>query len=154
LPLFTFAWCRARRRRTAYKRARAETIIMTKLLLVEDDADLGDLTKMSLEMRGYSVGLARNIEEAVAEFRRERPDVVILDYFLEGNQTGLDALKALKQSSAMEGVAVFFMSGLLDKEVQDEVFAQGASALLTKPLQFEALREQLQKVLRPSPAPN
>lgn len=126
----------------------------TKLLLVEDDADLGDLTKMSLEMRGYSVALARDTEGALAEFRRERPDVVILDYFLEGSQTGLDTLKALKQLPAMQGVTIFFMSGLLDKEVQQEVFAQGASALLTKPLQFEILREHLEKATQPSPTPN
>ncbi|GEM_PF-1136207 len=133
---------------------RMERIMSTKLLLVEDDPDLGDLTKMSLEMRGYSVAVVRDTAGAVAEFRRERPDVIILDYFLEGSQTGLDTLKALKENPTLGGVTVFFMSGLLDKDVQQEVFALGASALLTKPLQFEILKEHLEKAQNPSPTPH
>jgi DNA-binding response OmpR family regulator len=126
----------------------------TKLLLVEDDLDLGELTKMSLQLRGYDVALARTTAEAVAALDRARPDVVVLDYFLQGALTGLDVLRALKENAAMNGVVVVFMSGLLDKEVQEELFRHGAAALLTKPLQLDALSALLDTIAQENAAAN
>ena len=119
----------------------------TTLLLVEDDIDLGELTKMSLELRGYDVTLARDPEQAVAAIQQARPDIAVIDYFLERNATGLDALKQLRQFPAMNGVPVFFMSGLLDTEIEKQIFAEGALGLLTKPLQFNTLVARLQEAL-------
>jgi DNA-binding response OmpR family regulator len=122
------------------------------MLLVEDDIDLAGITKMSLEMRGYEVVLAHTVEQTVAAAKAHKVDVIVLDYFLEAGRTGLDALRELKQIPAVQGVPVFFMSGLLDTDIRNMLEAEGALGFLTKPLRFDTITTLLREVTHPTEA--
>jgi len=54
----------------------------TRVLIVEDDSDVRRLYAIGLNQRGYEVKLAANGAEAVERIAAERPDVILLDWFM------------------------------------------------------------------------
>jgi len=52
---------------------------MSKILIIDDDADLVAVEKAILEREGYKVVIAMNGEEGLAQARKEKPDLIILD---------------------------------------------------------------------------
>jgi len=57
---------------------------MAKILVVDDDPDFVEITRMILEKHGYEVGSASNGDEALRKMREEPPDLVILDVMMSG----------------------------------------------------------------------
>src|SRR3954451_1570534 len=68
---------------------------MVTVVLVEDDPDLRYLTTLMLELEGLRVRAFESGEEALDSCRRDRPDLVLLDWMMPG-MSGLDILRALK----------------------------------------------------------
>src|ERR1043166_4450984 len=68
-------------------------IVSKKILIVEDESDLVRLLKYSLEKEGFRVNYATDGSVALAEVRRDPPDLVILDLMLPG----LDGLEICRQ---------------------------------------------------------
>jgi DNA-binding response OmpR family regulator len=64
-----------------------------RVLLVEDDRDLADVTRMGLEMEGLDVSVAYDGQEALAVVERVHPDVVITDLIMPV----LDGLQLIQQ---------------------------------------------------------
>jgi len=84
---------------------------MTKILLVEDSKFLRMSTERALLRAGYEVSVAADGEEALAQARKENPNVILLDMLLP-KMTGPDVLKALKKDPATEKIAVVVFTGL------------------------------------------
>ncbi len=57
-----------------------------KILIIEDETDLIKLLKYNLEKEGFKVSYATDGSVALAEVRRETPDIVILDLMLPGEK--------------------------------------------------------------------
>src|ERR1700688_3725168 len=60
---------------------------LTRALIVDDDAALRLLCRVNLELEGFAVREAATLAEAEAALAAERPDVVLLDVHLGGEQT-------------------------------------------------------------------
>ena len=69
-----------------------------KILVVEDELEIRKLVGAYLEQAGYTVATAMDGQEALAVFRHERPNLVILDLNLPG-MDGLDVCRALRRDS-------------------------------------------------------
>jgi DNA-binding response OmpR family regulator len=54
----------------------------TKILIVDDEADLAETLRFSLELEGYNVLAAANGEEGLNVARQEKPDLILLDLML------------------------------------------------------------------------
>src|SRR5262249_3178312 len=67
--------------------------VTKKILIVEDETDLVKLLKYNLEKEGFRVNYATDGSVAMAEARRDPPDLVILDVMLPG----LDGLEICRQ---------------------------------------------------------
>jgi DNA-binding response OmpR family regulator len=93
-------------------------------LVVDDDAALRMLARVNLELEGFDVVEAATIEETEAAVRRSRPDVVLLDVHLGGQET-LSLLARLRA----DNLPVALVTGSVDV---DE-YRSSADAVLLKP---------------------
>ncbi len=66
------------------------------ILCVDDDDDVLLFLKTVLETKGYKVVTARNGEEGIREYKKEHPDLIILDLMMETVDAGTNFVKELK----------------------------------------------------------
>src|SRR4029078_8431724 len=99
-------------------------------LVVEDDAALRMLVRVNLELEGFVVAEAGTLDEAEAALARSKPDVVLLDVHLEGQET-LGLVARLRG----EGGA----GALVNRSVDVDEYRDAADAVLSKPFVPQAL---------------
>ncbi len=115
-----------------------------KILLVDDDPDLLSVTSFALQQAGLLVVPAADFDVALAMFRRERPDVAILDINLPGG-SGFDLCRAMRAESTLPILMLTVRS-----EESDLVRALelGADDYLTKPYSPRTLIARVRALLR------
>lgn len=116
------------------------------VIVVDDDSSNAELTRLLLELDGFSAVAADSIETALAATTADA-DAFIIDYHLVGNTTGLTLLEAIRagQTAADRNAVVIFISG--DIRGRDPVFAAGADEFLQKPVLPGTLRDTLTHLL-------
>ena len=103
---------------------------MQKILYVEDDLSLIDGLQYTLEASGYMVDNAKTVKEALALFRKNTYDLLLLDVTLPDG-TGFDVCKAVRNSST---VPIIFLTAS-DQEISIvRGLDMGADDYITKPL--------------------
>ncbi len=110
-----------------------------KILVIDDEPILRESLKVALETSGYTVITARTGEEGFDLFRRESPDLVLLDHWLPG-MNGDEVLRHLKEVDEEVPVIVMTAQGSIELAVSS--MKMGAFDFLVKPFeldQFEAL---------------
>jgi len=123
---------------------------MTRILLVEDDRNLGESLVTYLRDQGFEVTLARTAAEARCSLG-SAPAVVVLDWMLPDAQ-GLDILRELRCSG--NHVPVIFLTArgeLVDRVVGLEA---GANDYMVKPFEPRELVARIRVQLRPSGSPS
>ena len=80
-----------------------------KILIVEDENDLIKLLKYNLEKEGFRVSYATDGSVALAEVRRDPPDLVILDLMLPGLD-GLEVCRQLRRNERFARTPVLMLS--------------------------------------------
>ena len=131
------------------------TEIIYRMLIVEDDADVGMALQDFFEFNGYEVTRAADGESAL-EVMRTRPefDIILLDVMLP-KKNGFDVLR---ESQEM-GVAapILMLTGRGEQEAVLKGFGLGADDYVTKPFNAEELAARvkaiLQRTLPPDKAP-
>ncbi len=114
---------------------------MATILVVDDDADIRLLTKLTLERDGHVVHTAEDGPAALAYVESRRPDVIVLDVMMPevDGFTVLTRLKASEPSVAgIPVVIVSALSGPLDRATGG---IEGAVRYLTKPIDLDQLRD-------------
>jgi signal transduction histidine kinase len=115
-----------------------------KILLVDDEEVILELTSLLLRKRGFDVLLARNGEECVRQVAKHQPALVLLDYMMPV-MNGLDALKQIKINYPDTYVIMFTGKG--NEEVAVELMKAGASDYLQKPFSNKNLQERIDSIL-------
>ena len=118
---------------------------MTRVLIVEDDPDLGFGLRTTLEIEGYTADVAADGPSGLRRAREERPDLVILDLMLPG-MDGYRVLRALRAEGNRVPVLVLTARG----EEADKVlgFRSGADDYVTKPFGLLELLARVEALLR------
>jgi two-component system response regulator RegX3 len=115
-----------------------------RVLVVEDEAPLADSIAYNLTREGYGVTIAPDGEEALARFRREGPDIVILDLMLP-KLSGLDVCRAVRAESQVPIVILTAKDAEADKVAGLEL---GADDYVTKPFSMRELVSRVRAQLR------
>jgi two-component system response regulator HydG len=103
-----------------------------KILVIEDDYDTAQLLKRFLSRLHLSIVVANNARKGIEAFKEENPNLVLCDYRLGDDMTGLDVLKKVK---AINPATPFIMiTGYSDIKTAVQVMRLGAYDYLTKPL--------------------
>jgi DNA-binding response OmpR family regulator len=105
---------------------------MPRALVVDDDGALRMLCRVNLELEGFEVAEAATVEAADASVRQTRPDVVLLDVHLGGQET-----HSLLARLRADGIPVALVTGSADTEE----LRGAADGILTKPFTPQALIE-------------
>ena len=116
-----------------------------RVLIVDDEKVILDLTAIILKNRGYQVFTALSAQEGLVAIERERPELVLLDYMMP-NMDGLTALKEIKRSYPETYVIMFTGKG--SEEIAVELMKAGASDYILKPFNNQDLVERIENVLR------
>jgi DNA-binding NtrC family response regulator len=113
----------------------------TRVLIVDDEPAMREVLLARLERWGYSCAAVENVAAAKTAVDRFHPDVVISDLVMP-DATGLDLLEALRQGDTRRTIFLITSYGTIDTAVK--AIKGGAANFLTKPLDYTALRSQLE----------
>lgn len=86
----------------------------TKILLVDDDPDFVEATKIVLESAPYQVEVAYNGTEALAKVQEEEPDLIILDIIMP-EQDGFKVCKVLKEDPELSKIPIIMLTSLSER---------------------------------------
>lgn len=117
-----------------------------RILLVEDDTDLGEALVDALSENGFDLHWARDGEEGLYEAQEWDYDLIVLDRMLPG----MDGLEILKRLRVKKKVPVLMLTALSMLECRLEGFADGADDYLGKPFELPELLARIRALLRRS----
>ncbi|MEM7250562.1 MAG: EAL domain-containing protein [Pseudomonadota bacterium] len=119
------------------------------VLVVDDDAGFRLLTSEALMANGFQAVEAANGDEAVAEFERTRPDIVLLDVVMPG-MNGFDACKAIRAMDGGAHLPIVMLTSTEDDESVERAYLAGATDFVAKPPNYGILSRRLRYILRTS----
>ena len=122
-----------------------------KILLCEDDTNLGMVLKNYLELTDYDVTLERDGRLGLAAFQREKFDICLLDVMMP-NMDGFTLAEAIRDVDP--DMPVFFLSANTMKEDIIQGYKLGADDYITKPFDSEVLLLKIKAILKRSEEEN
>jgi twitching motility two-component system response regulator PilH len=118
---------------------------MPKILLIDDDKDLLEVTQGLLKKRGYDVAIDTNWENALAKIGSFKPQVILLDVFLNGVD-GLDICKQIKSMPHIKDIPVMIFSAY-PRVAESVIYEYGADDFIAKPFEINDLIAKVHSVL-------
>lgn len=117
------------------------------ILLIEDEEDIAALIKLQAEISGYKLHVETDGINGFRAVERERPDLVVLDIMLPG-QNGLDVCRKMKSNPELKSIPVIIVSA--KNEELDVVLGLelGADDYVAKPFSPKILFSRIKAVLR------
>jgi DNA-binding response OmpR family regulator len=115
-----------------------------KILVVDDDIDLVDLTGYALRREGFTVVQALDGVQALERWERERPDLVLLDANMP-KLNGFDVCRRIRQAST---TPVIMLTARDDEEDIVHGLELGADDYVTKPFSAKQLIARIRAVIR------
>jgi len=114
--------------------------IPNRILIVDDEKQIGEFLGDFLSEKGYEVFYAENGEQAIKFVKYARPHIILLDVHMAG-MDGLEVLALIKKVDPVVGVII--VTALQEEETGREALKLGAVDYLTKPIDFEYLETSL-----------
>jgi len=118
-----------------------------RILLAEDDKNLGEILKTYLDAKGFTTTLCVNGEDAINAFLKEIFDFCILDIMMPVKD-GFTVAKEIRKKD--KKVPILFLTA---KSMQDDIlkgFQMGADDYITKPFSMEVLMMRMNAIIRRS----
>jgi DNA-binding response OmpR family regulator len=125
----------------------------SKILVVEDDADLRRGLARRLQASGYDVILAADGLAAVSTARVEHPDLVVLDIGLPAGD-GISVLRRYSDIAGLCGTPVVVLTGRDPRVAEPAARRYNIAGFLTKPADNAKLLEVIERALRREPDPD
>lgn len=119
--------------------------VKPKILLCEDDTNLGMVLKNYLELNDYDVILERDGRLGLAAFQREKFDICLLDVMMP-NMDGFTVAEEIRDINP--DVPLFFLSAKTMKDDIIQGYKLGADDYITKPFDSEVLLHKIKAILK------
>ncbi|MCA1749551.1 MAG: response regulator, partial [Parasphingopyxis sp.] len=103
-----------------------------RLLLVEDDMALSELLKFHFEREDFEVSHTADGEEALLLARENPPDIVLLDWMIEG-LSGIEVCRRLRRMDETANVPIIMLTARGEEEDRVRGLETGADDYVTKP---------------------
>jgi DNA-binding response OmpR family regulator len=116
-----------------------------KIVIADDEKEITFFVRRLLEMAGYTVWVANDGDGAIELYRKEKPDLLILDVFMPG-KTGVMVCEEIRKQD--EKVLILMLTG--QKKEDDKVvgLTAGADDYLTKPFGEKELLARVRSLFR------
>ncbi len=122
-----------------------------KILLIDDDADFVEATKLVLESKPYEIITAFDGTQGIIKAKKEKPDLIILDIIMPV-KNGFNAAEELKKDPELQKIPVIMLTSFSQK-VSETNLSRGQGLLLDtedyidKPVAPEELLKRVEKQL-------
>jgi two-component system, OmpR family, phosphate regulon response regulator PhoB len=123
---------------------------MAKILVAEDDKQIGDMIAFKLTNGGHQVIRAEDGEQAVTLAGRELPDLILLDAMMPG-LSGFEVLRRLKSDPALRAVPVIMVTAKGHERDVLSGLRGGAVDYVVKPFSLKELAARVDLALRKEP---
>jgi two-component system phosphate regulon response regulator PhoB len=123
---------------------------MAKILLAEDDKQIGDMISFKLTNSGHLIVRAQDGEQAVELVTRERPDLILLDAMMPG-LSGFEVLRRIKGDSAVRSIPVIMVTAKGHERDVLTGLRSGAIDYIVKPFSLKELTARVELALRREP---
>jgi len=122
-------------------------MIKTNVLLAEDEPALAHIVRESLEERGFKVDLCANGQQALRQFLKQKPDILVLDVMMP-EMDGFELAKKIRENDKI--TPIIFLTA--KSQVKDVVngFEIGANDYLKKPFSVEELIVRIKVLVSPN----
>jgi CheY-like chemotaxis protein len=123
---------------------------MSKILVVDDDPDFVETTRIVLEQAGYAVVSAASGDESLQVVREENPDLIILDVIMSSILDGLNVSQQLQEDPEHKDTPIVMVTSIANTDYA-ELFPTDEyvhiDAFMTKPVQPDQLLGQVKRLL-------
>lgn len=124
--------------------------MLSRILVVDDEQELGAILKDLLDLEGYEVDVCDNAASANERLDGGRYDVAMLDVFLHGEPAGLDLARHIFEEHP--DTSVTLMTGYADQADIESACLSGAYACIAKPFNLDDVVRVVGMVLSSQPA--
>lgn len=121
---------------------------LEKILLVEDEQDIQEVARLSLENIGsFTVKVCDSGKDALSEAQNFKPDLILLDVMMPG-MDGLTTLNNLRQSpnTDINNIPVIFMTAKAQANEMKNYISSGAIGAISKPFDPMTLASQIKEI--------
>ncbi len=123
-----------------------------RVLVIEDDEDVGNVFRMALECAGYSVMLVPDVTKALGVVFQGMPDAIVLDMMVS-DMNGLDLVRYVRKQKTAKHVPMLVVSSAVGGFHASQALAAGADMFLGKPVAVEELVRSVGNSLPKDPSP-
>lgn len=106
---------------------------MKRVLIVEDQEDIRELIRVTLEFEDYDIHEAGNGPDGLAAAQRLAPDLILLDVMMPGGMDGLQVCKAVKSDPRLRRTKVVLLTARTERTDRQAGSQAGADEYLVKP---------------------
>ncbi len=122
-----------------------------RILVVDDDPDFVEYTRIVLESQGYEVQTAATTDTALRMMCQDKPDVVLLDVMISYVLDGLNLTRQMRDDPALKDIPVIMISAIVSRDEAgvfptDEYLS--VDAFMTKPVDPADLLSQVAKLIQ------
>jgi DNA-binding response OmpR family regulator len=117
-----------------------------RILVVEDNRLNSELLRDWLEVEGYEVATAADLNAAFAAVRSHPPNAVLLDIQL-GSEDGLSLASWMREQAVLSEIPVIAVTAQAMVAERQHILESGCKSIVSKPVDFTVLQHQLQLCL-------
>ena len=123
---------------------------MAKILVVDDDPDFQNATRIVLEKEGHSVISAKSGDEGYQRAKEDNPDLIVLDVMMDSVLDGLSMSQRMHDDAAVRGIPIIMVTSIANTDYA-ELFPTDdyihIRAFLSKPISPSDLIKQVNKLI-------
>jgi DNA-binding response OmpR family regulator len=121
--------------------------VKQNIIVLEDDADIGNLVRHHLQLGGFNVRLCASGNDVLPLARKYPPVLFVLDVMVPG-RSGFDVCRQIRESGDLARVPIIFLTAKAGEEDRVRGLDLGADDYLTKPFGTRELTARVRAVLR------
>ena len=122
-------------------------VLMTRILIIEDESDLQQVLKFNLEQAGFTADVSATGSDGIRVARETQPGLVLLDVMLP-DILGTEVCRVLKSTPETASLPVIMLTAKGEESDRVEGFESGADDYVTKPFSVRELLLRVNAVLR------
>ena len=113
---------------------------MNKILVVDDEKEICESSKLFLETKGYDIIVSHTGEDALEKVKNLNPDLMLLDIRMPG-MDGMEVLRRVRQFN--DKIGIIMVTAVKDEGEAKDAIKKGADEYITKPIDFNYLEESI-----------
>lgn len=125
-----------------------------KILIVDDDLDFVEISKLSLERQGYKIQSASNAKEGWKMVGKEKPDLIIMDLMMEHLDDGMLLSQKIKNHPKYSSIPILMLTSIardtgfdFSPRTVEDLKQLNVDDFSMKPIKARALQEKVKKLL-------